>query len=98
MATMNLRDRARTYRHTLRDQEKSSMDIRPKVAILTVMLTAFVASPWAAYELQRSTLIPAPVNQAPAEPEPAVIPTAVAEPVDPVVTADEAIVTTDGQA
>lgn len=74
------------------------MDIRPKVAILAAVLTASAASPWAAYELQRSTLIPAPTNQAPAEPAPAVMAPAAAAPVDPVITADEAIVTTDGQA
>ena len=73
------------------------MDIRPKVAILAVVLTASAASPWAAHELQNATLIPAPTNQAPAEPESVVTSTAVAAPVaDPVVTADEAIVTTDG--
>ena len=75
------------------------MNLRPKVAILAAVLTASAASPWAAYELQSSTLIPAPTNQAPAEPEHALISTAVAAPVaDPVVTADEAIVTTDGPA
>jgi|SRR5687767_5647371 len=74
------------------------MDLRPKVAILAAVLTASAASPWAAHKLQNSTLVPAPVNLAPAEPEPFLVPTAAAEPVDPVVTADEAIVTTDGQA
>ena len=75
------------------------MDIRPKVAILAAVLTASAASPWAASELQNTTLIPAPTNQAPAEPESAVISTAVAAPAaEPDVTAGEAIVTTDGQA
>ena len=75
------------------------MDIRPKVAILAAVLTASAASPWAAHELQNTTLIPAPTNQAAAEPESAIASTHVAAPVaEPVVTADEAIVTTDGQA
>lgn len=74
------------------------MDIRPKVAILAVVLIASAASPWASYELQRSTLIPAPAKQAPSEPEPAAIATAVVLPADPVVIAGETVVTTDGQA
>jgi hypothetical protein len=72
------------------------MALGPKIAILAAVLTASAASPWAAHELQNSTLVPAPVNLAPAEPESAVIPTATAA--DPVVTADEAVVTTDGPA
>jgi len=74
------------------------MDIRPKVAILAVMLTASAASPWAAYELQNSTLVPAPTNQARAVPAPSLIAPVAAASADPVVTPEEAIVTTDGQA
>jgi len=74
------------------------MDPRPKVAILAVVLTASAASPWASFELQNSTLVPAPSNQAFVETAPAVIAPVATEPADPGVTADEAIVTTDGQA
>ncbi len=74
------------------------MNLRPKVAILAAVLTASAASPWAAHQLQSSTLIPAPTNQAHSEPGSAVVSTAVAVPVaDPVVTADEAVVTAEGQ-
>jgi hypothetical protein len=78
---------------------ESSMDIRPKVAILAAVLTASAASPWAAHELQNSTLVPAPVNLAPAERESAAVGIAATPPAaDPVVTADEAVVTPDGPA
>ena len=73
------------------------MDLRPKVAILAAVLTASAASPWAAYELQSSTLIPAPTHQAPAEPESVAIPTAAA-PADIVLIEGETIVTPDGEA